>query len=119
MYEYAARALNVLDGDSVYLEIDLGLKVMTRAHVRLAHINAPELHQEKGAAARDRLTELLRTYPIGEEPLNRYPLTIKTTKDKTEKYGRWLATIKIAEGLDVGETLVKEGLATPYEGGRR
>jgi endonuclease YncB( thermonuclease family) len=81
--------------------------------VRLAHVNAPELRHAKGSFARDRLAAMLAEGP----------LLIRTIRDRTEKYGRWLATIEVqppgGEPFDVGAQLMAEGLATPYEGGRR
>lgn len=104
------KAISVMDGDSCRIDVDCGLHTHRIIIVRLAHINAPELRDEGGAAARDRLSELL---------LGRDPLQVTTIRDRTEKYGRMLAVITNADGIDVGEQLVTEGLARPYEGGRR
>jgi micrococcal nuclease len=109
MYEYSAIAIDVHDGDTCHLRIDLGLHTFVETHVRLAHVNAPELHEANGAAAKARLEELLAAGP----------LVVHTIRDRTEKYGRWLAEITTAAGDDVGQTLLDEGLAVPYEGGRR
>jgi micrococcal nuclease len=109
VYEYAATVVDVHDGDTCHLEIDVGLHVSVRADVRLAHVNAPELKEANGARARDRLAELLADGP----------LVIHTIRDRTEKYGRWLGEITNASGVDVGTQLLAEGLAVPYEGGRR
>lgn len=108
-YTYAARAIRVVDGDTVLLEIQLGLHVAITQFIRLAHINTPEMKDARGAAARDRMRELLAVEP----------LTITTTRDRTEKFGRYLGTITNGDGQDVGATLLAEGHATAYEGGRR
>lgn len=104
-----ARALRVHDGDTVKLEIDCGLSTFRIIWIRLAHINTPELSDAGGAVARDRLAELLSAGP----------LQVTTTKDKTEKYGRYLAEIVNSDGVDVAQQLIQEGLGRPYEGGRR
>lgn len=109
MYEYSAEVLDVHDGDTCHLDIDLGLHVRVSAHVRLAHINAPELHEANGMRAQERLAELL-----GDGPL-----VVRTIRDRTEKYGRWLAEIVNNSGVDVGAQLLAEDLAVTYEGGRR
>jgi len=109
MYEYRATVIDVHDGDTCQLDVDLGLHVHCHAHVRLAHVDAPELHHADGTRARELLAELLADGP----------LVVNTLRDRTEKYGRWLATITTASGHDVGELLVAEGLAHRYEGGRR
>lgn len=103
------RALSNYDGDTVKLFIDCGLSTYRHITVRLAHVNTPELKHEGGTAARDRARELLAIEP----------LTVTTIRDRTEKYGRYLARIYNANGTDIGQRLVDEGLATPYESGRR
>lgn len=108
-FVYEATVIDTHDGDTCHLDVSLGFSVHIRPHIRLAHVNAPELHEAKGIAARDRLAVLLTDGP----------LVIRTTRDRTEKYGRTLAEITNASGVDVGAQLVTEGLATPYEGGRR
>lgn len=103
------RALSVHDGDTLTLDIDCGLSTHRVIIVRLAHINAPELKEAQGATARDRLRELV----------TREPLRVTTIRDRTEKYGRFLAEVINADGVSVGAQLLQEGLAVEYEGGRR
>ena len=109
MYEYSASVLRTIDGDTCYLDVDLGFTTHVYSHIRLAHVNAPELHEAKGAEAKARFAELLADGP----------LVIETTRDRREKYGRMLAVILNASGIDCGKQLLAEGLAVPYEGGRR
>jgi micrococcal nuclease len=96
----------VVDGDTIWLS---GKKV------RIADIDAPETHdygcpEEKslGDRATARLKEVLESGPITLESINR---------DK-DQYGR-LLRIVLVNGESVGTTLVREGLARWYEGGRR
>ena len=42
MYEYRAKVLRWVDGDTVDVEIDLGLKIRVEQRIRLAGINTPE-----------------------------------------------------------------------------
>lgn len=104
-----ARALSNYDGDTVALEIDVGLSTYRRVTVRLARVNTPELRDAGGAAARDRVAELLADDP----------LEVTTIRDRTEKYGRYLAEIVTASGENVADVLLAEGHARPYAGGRR
>ncbi len=104
-----ATALRIIDGDTVTLEIDVGLSTLRRVTVRLARINTPEIRDAGGAAAKRRTAELVALVP----------LEVTTIKDKTEKYGRYLAEIINAEGVNVADQLIAEGLGWPYEGGRR
>lgn len=105
-----SKAVSVRDGDTCTVDVDCGLHTHRIIIVRLAHINAPELRDEGGAASRDRLAELL---------LGRDPLVVTTIRDRTEKYGRMLAVIVNVDGVNVAEQLIAEGLGRPYEGGRR
>jgi len=107
MYEYNAFVTKVYDGDTITVDVDLGLGVWKRGQkIRLAGIDAPEIRgeeREAGLVSRDRLRELV---------LDKF-VTIKTYKDKKGKYGRWIADV-IVEGNLVNETLVLEELAKIY-----
>lgn len=108
MYNYRARLVRVIDGDTVELEIDLGFRVSIRDKVRLYGINAPERRgttMEAGDAATQYLSHLLQTHaPDGI-------LTIHTYRDAREKYGRWLGTL-LASGRDINRMMVHAGHAT-------
>lgn len=110
MYEYVAKVIRVVDGDTVWLDVDLGFDVRRSDSFRLAGINAPEVSTLEGKQARDWLKTVLNP---GDE------ITVKTFKDKREKYGRYLATILLADGGNVNDRLVAEGYAVPYDGGKR
>lgn len=111
MYEYHARVTNVVDGDTVDLDVDLGFGVTYSKRFRLMGINTPEIRtkdpEEKAAGfkAKARLEELT---------LDRR-LVVRTTKDKPGKYGRILATLIDPENkIDINRQLLIEGLAKPY-----
>lgn len=77
-------------------------------------INAPELHTPEGPAARNALAELI----LGRLVMIR---TTKTSSvratDKKEKFGRYLATVFLADPsgvLDVNGWMVTHGFAVPY-----
>jgi endonuclease YncB( thermonuclease family) len=113
-YTYRAIPVKITDGDTVDLDLDLGFySHIVRQRFRLYGINAPELHSTKAKEralaikARTRVMELL---PLGSN------VTIESFKADTQqdKYGRWLAIIVNADGINVNDTLVAEGLAVPY-----
>lgn len=104
MYEYRATVDRVIDGDTIDLIIDLGLNTFVRTRVRVANINAPERYTDAGRITKAYVTNLL--YP-GRT------VDIRTYKDKTEKYGRWLADIGFG-GVDLAKHLVENELASPY-----
>jgi endonuclease YncB( thermonuclease family) len=97
----------VIDGDTI---------VYHGEHVRLLGINAAEtvspaceFEAELGLKATDRLRDWLNAGPFSllKDPFGR----------DRDQYGRLLRTIK-REGHDVGDTLVKEGLADYWRGKR-
>jgi len=96
----------VVDGDTLWIG---GEKV------RVADIDAPETHdfrcaEEKalGDRATQRLIQLVNSGPVSLQPIDR----------DHDVYGRKLRIVTV-NGTSVGETLVSEGLARFYEGGRR
>lgn len=108
MYEYRARVLRVIDGDTLEAEIDLGFRVFLRGTLRLAGINAPEVHgpeRPRGLAATRHLEELLKQFTPADGSV-----LIRTEKDRTEKYGRYLAVL-VAGDVNVNERLVADGSA--------
>ena len=107
MFEYHARLIRVLDGDTVEMDLDLGFDVHYVSPVRLKGINAPELHGEThaaGLAARDHLAQLL----------SKSDLIVRTElhKDK-DKYGRVLGTFLSGE-INVNAQMIDDGFAVPY-----
>ena len=113
-YIYDAFCAYVYDGDSVTVDIDLGMGVwLKHQKTRLFGIDTPEIkgeEREAGLVARDRLRYLVQGYDV----------VIETHKDRTGKYGRWLVTLWVdtagdGELTNVNELLVEEGLAVKYE----
>ena len=100
-YKYRAEVVRVVDGDTVDAEVDLGFDVRLSARFRMQGINAPEKNTQDGKKSLARLAELL---PVGSQ------VVIQTTKDKREKYGRYLGTFLVA-GKSVNQQLVDDGFA--------
>lgn len=100
----AKRITCVVDGDTFWVR---GEKV------RIINIDAPEIQHAKcdaerrlGMVTRQRLGELLSG---GRLWLGR---------DGTDREGRTLALVRV-NGNDLGEVLIAEGLARPWEGSRK
>lgn len=124
LYFYKATCLRVVDGDTIDLDIDVGFHTHVHERVRLAGIDTPETYGVKktsaeyaeGMKAKARVEELLL-------PGKKFEFFIETVKDKTGKYGRYLAEVwidtawrqgPVAEGAvwrKLGDILVEEGLA--------
>jgi micrococcal nuclease len=113
IYHYKVNVVSVYDGDSVTVDIDLGFNNwMKKQKLRLYGIDTPEIRGEErpdGLISKARLIELLEDKTV----------VIKSHKDKSGKYGRWLATLFIEEDNDeytnINELLITEGLAEQYK----
>ena len=91
MYEYKCIVVNVVDGDTVDVDIDLGFGVwLHKERVRMFGIDTPEsrtrdLEEKKyGLAAKKFLTGMLD---------DDGGIILKTHKDKTGKFGRILGEL--------------------------
>lgn len=98
--------IRVVDGDTIE---------RAGANYRLVGYDTPETHHAKcdeeralGEAAARRLEELIASGSI----------RIVSESKRRDKYGRGLARLLI-NGRDVGEILISEGLARPYDGRTR
>jgi len=110
LYHYRAIYRSNYDGDTLRLDISLGMGVwLHNQSVRLYGIDTPELRSidpdEKHRAyrARDFVQDIL----TGTDTI-----TIKTHEDKTGKYGRWLAVVYINQDENLNKMLVDAGLAS-------
>ena len=111
MYEYRGRITRVIDGDTVEAEIDLGFHVTLTVTLRLAGINAPETkgtERPRGLAATRFLDSLITDLTGGTREL-----TVRTQKDVTEKYGRYLAVL-MAGDVNLNDRMRTDGHAVPF-----
>ena len=117
MYEYKAKLMRVVDGDTIDAEIDLGFNIFIKERIRFAGIDTPESrtrnkHEKSwGMAAKSRVIDLLN----GDN--SEFVLTTKI--QKKGKFGRILGSIVLNDGTEVSEVLLSEKLAIPYEGGNK
>jgi len=96
------KVVKVVDGDTIRVEWD---ERDFDFPVRFLGINAPEMN-EGGEDAK----EYLRNVIEGEEVLLKID-----PKQRVGKYGRLLAKI-ISLGMDMGDAMMRIGLATSFEG---
>lgn len=99
-YEYYARVTRVVDGDTLDLDVDLGLKVHHHIRVRLQGVNTPEVYGIDKES--DEFAEGIRAKRFVEAWLEAkgYDVVIKTEKDRKGKYGRWIGVIWALDGDD-------------------
>ena len=103
-YVYEADVIEAYDGDTVTLDIDLGVDVWLRKHrCRLYRINTPEVRgteRPHGLISRNVLREKI----VGKKVI------IQTYKDKRGSFSRLLVDIWL-DGENINDWLVSEGLA--------
>ena len=116
MYEYRIKKVsNVVDGDTIDVDIDLGFNIAYSQRVRLAGIDTPEsrtkdkMEKALGLESKQRLKDILAKASI---------VVIRTQKpDSTEKYGRVLGWLYV-DGAEqsVNDALIADGYAWGYMG---
>ena len=121
MYEYKAKVLRVVDGDTVDVDIDLGFGIwMHRERVRMMGIDTPEsrtrdkVEKAFGLASKARLKVLL---PIGSITVLKTEID-KSGEDKKGKFGRILGDF-IVDDRRATDILIEEGHAVAYFGGSK
>ena len=107
-FEYDATVYDCYDGDTFKAIVDLGFSTVVKHTFRLYGVDTPEMRgpeKVEGKRVRDYVRGLI---------LNK-DITIVTHRDKTGKYGRYLAEVKIEEEngdeFDLAEHLLEMGMA--------
>ena len=121
-YIYRAKLERVVDGDTIDALIDVGFDIWVKKRIRYKGIDTWESRtrnldeKKKGLAAKDRNKELL-------EEISSKPGYFRLKSYGVGKYGRVLGEIFILDSEDkpinINETLIKEGHAYVYEGGKK
>jgi len=85
---YQAQIVEVIDGDTFDLMIDLGFCNFTQQRMRLYGIDAPEMRTEPGKDLKRRLVENYYLAPVIVQSVE-----APKSKQFRDKYGRFLAII--------------------------
>ena len=113
MYQYKIKKINeVVDGDTVDVEIHLGFGITLSHRVRLKDIDAAETRTKD---LKEKAEGLMAKEWLEKELSKPGEWIIETTKD--DKYGRILGTLYlIGEPVTVNERMLNDGIARPYLG---
>jgi micrococcal nuclease len=130
MYQYTAIIQKVIDGDTIEIDIDLGLSSwIHNERIRLYGVNTPEVYGlKKGTEEWERgnvASEFVKMNLKEDDEI-----IIQTIKDKKEKYGRYLGLIflkidpaviagltnirNIGDYFCLNDILIEKGLAEKY-----
>jgi micrococcal nuclease len=109
LYHYNSFCTNIVDGDTIDINLDLGFDTHFSERFRLYGIDCWEtrgIERPRGLLAKTRMCELL---PIGSR------LITKTFKDTKGKYGRYLGELYIPNKTEsINQILINEGHAVVY-----
>ena len=121
-YNYKAKLVKVVDGDTIDAMIDVGFDIWIKKRIRYKGIDTWESRtrdldeKKKGLAAKARNKELL-------ESVSNKSGYFRIKSYGTGKYGRVLADIYIQDSdhnhIWVNKQLITEGHAYKYEGGKK
>ena len=116
MYEYHVKKVtNVVDGDTIDVEIDLGFDISFSSRVRLAGIDTPESRTTNKA---EKVLGLEAKEYVKSKIKDAKEVVIKTEKmDSSEKYGRILGWLFLdGSKVSVNEQMILDGYAWGYLG---
>lgn len=118
MFEYEAKIIRWVDGDTVWLDIDLGFYTHRETDIRLARINAPERVQYTAQGIKDQVKE-------HNERVCSPGSVVVVGITSRDKYGRWIGEIRYLpgstsrddireRGSSLNDDLLQKGLVKPY-----
>jgi len=110
MYEYRAKLIKVIDGDTIDVKIDLGFGISLKKRVRLFGINAPETRSKDLDEKKAGLTSKRRLEAVLEASEGKFILK----SNGVGKFGRCLGEI-LVDNVNINQLLIKEGLAEVYK----
>jgi endonuclease YncB( thermonuclease family) len=101
-YIYRAEVLDVHDGDTYKLRVDLGFRCAVTIQCRLHGVNCPELNTVEGKEARN--------FVIGLMFAPMVPIIIESYKDQ-QSFARWVCDVWLQDGRSLAQLLVEAGHA--------
>lgn len=103
---HRAAIIEVHDGDTYNMHVDLGFKVYTDGALRLLGVNTPELPTPEGYASRDWVNAwfVQHTHKPG-----RWPFFVHTQRDVTS-YNRYIASVFCLKGHSLAADIIEAGM---------
>ena len=121
-YIFKAKVVRVIDGDTIDIDIPMGFGITkTKQRCRSHGIDTPESRINT-----KRQPERIREKEMGLEGKARMKVLCgkevyieSLDGGKLDKYGRLLINLYTLDGINISATLINEGLAIKYDGGRK
>lgn len=120
LWTYRAKLERVVDGDTVYLQVDLGMRVHTTVSIRIMDVDTPELYRgspEEREAGRVAREDTIRWFSGASEVepsedvwsgYEEWPVIVRTERDKTS-FNRYVGRIYNAAGESLTDYLYSLG----------
>ncbi len=105
LWQAPAFVIEVHDGDTIKIDLDLGWSIHHKTKVRVEGINCPELGTPAGKEAQAFVAQLL---PVGTRVI--------VTCTRYDKYGRSQARVMLPTGGNLGDRIVAAGHAVAVAG---
>lgn len=104
-----ATVLRVKDGDTLIVRGELWPGLTQEATIRLAGINAAEIHSARPCEVRDANAARSRVIELTRQG-------VRLEQVEQGLYKRWSAVVLLPDGTNLNQLLVNEGLAVNYDG---
>ncbi len=119
-FRYRARPIRIIDADTHRLIVDAGFSVRVEIDLRLAGVDAPELHTDAGEDALDFVIGLFAEHAVWDRAeAGGWPLRVETLRRasgaEVRSFARWLGHLHIVQEngqlINVATSLVEAGHA--------
>ncbi len=110
VYQYWAKVLRVVDGDTVDMETSLGFDLTLKMRVRLLGIDTPEIFSVKKTSEEYRKGIKSKEFLESMIPKSKWVEVKIHQSSQREKYGRWLAELFV-DGVNLNKKMIEKGYA--------
>lgn len=93
MYVYECKVLNVVDGDTIDIELDLGFNIKMKERVRLIGVDTPETFGPKAEPAGAVATQFTKDWIEKRQKTNDRFMYYSLKYNSKDKYGRSLGQL--------------------------
>ena len=120
-YLFLAKVVRVVDGDTLWVDVDLWDGTIFRAEIRVLGVNCPESHgptaSDAGRAAAAYTSSLLPAGKAIRIQTQRVNIHLAGHEEKVEVHGRFLSDVDLLDGgPSLGQRLIASGHAAGYDG---